>query len=99
MAKPTLRNTLIVDCDVTDRSDIPSFLMERGDAAAVVTQQCMKLRHVTMYLKLCATIVLMQISIGTAFAVDDKKTAAGRASTGDPRRASSLRAGFNEILP
>lgn len=27
-----------------------------------------------MYLKLCATIVLMQISIGTAFAVDDKKT-------------------------
>ncbi|MGC1668582.1 MAG: hypothetical protein WA767_10120 [Pseudolabrys sp.] len=48
--------------------------MERGDAAAVVTQQCMKLRHMTMYLKICAAIVLMQISIGTAFAVDDKKT-------------------------
>ena len=27
-----------------------------------------------MYLKICAAIVLMQISIGTAFAVDDKKT-------------------------
>jgi hypothetical protein len=26
-----------------------------------------------MYLKICAALVLMQISIGTAFAVDDKK--------------------------
>lgn len=49
--------------------------MERGKAAAVVTQQCMKLRHMTMYLKICAVLILlMQISIGTAFAVDDKKT-------------------------
>ena len=53
-----------------------------------------------MYLKICAAIVLMQISIGTAFAVDDKKnSAAGRPSAGDPRRAGGLRAGFNEILP
>ncbi|MFZ0066450.1 MAG: hypothetical protein WAK90_09795 [Pseudolabrys sp.] len=47
--------------------------MERGDAAAVATQQCMKSGHMTMYLKICAAIVLMQISLGTAFAVDEKK--------------------------
>ena len=52
-----------------------------------------------MYLKICAAIVLMQISIGTAFAVDDKKLAAGRPSNRNPRRAGGLRAGFNEILP
>jgi len=28
----------------------------------------------TMYLKIYAVLILMQISIGTAFAVDDKKT-------------------------
>ena len=32
-----------------------------------------------MYLKICAAIVLMQISIGTAFAVDDKKDIRSRA--------------------
>ena len=53
-----------------------------------------------MYLKICAAIVLMQISISTAFAVDDKKTPQpGGLLNGNPRRAGGLRAGFNEILP
>ena len=49
-----------------------------------------------MYLKICAVlIVLMQISISIAFAVDDKKNSAtGGPSAGDARRAGGLRAGF-----
>jgi len=59
-----------------------------------------EIEHMTMYLKICAAIVLMQISISIAFAVDDKKNSAtGGPSAGDARRAGGLRAGFNEILP
>ena len=40
---------------------------------AVVTEQCTKPRHLTMYLKICALLVLMQIVTTAAFAVDEKR--------------------------
>src|SRR5215475_5073675 len=49
------------------------FVVERGIAAAVVTEQCTKPGHLTMYLKICALLVLMPIFATAAFAVDDKK--------------------------
>jgi hypothetical protein len=49
------------------------FLVERGIAAAVVTEQCTKPGHLTMYLKICALLVLMPIFATAAFAVDEKK--------------------------
>ena len=43
-----------------------------------------------MYLKICAAIVLMQISISTAFAVDDKKTPQpGGPSQGTPEEQAA----------
>ena len=49
------------------------FVVELGIAAAVVTEQCTKPRHLTMYLKICAVLVLMQIFATAAFAVDEKR--------------------------
>ena len=69
-----LRHKLVVDPEIADDSGIPWSLVERGDAAMVVEKQCTKLRHMTMYLKIGAALVLMQIAIGPAFAVDDRKT-------------------------
>jgi len=50
-------------------------MMEREDAAAVVMEQCTKLRHMTMYLRICAVLVPLQIFSGIALAVDDKQPA------------------------
>ena len=77
-------------------------MMEREDAAAVVMEQCTKLRHMTMYLKICAVLVPLQIFSGIALAVDDKQPAggppAGRHFPGHAGRTGRVRAGLDQAL-
>jgi hypothetical protein len=88
MTSIALRNgtdILELETAVARRSNcfsIAQFFTERGDAAAVVikqcTKQCTKSRPLTMYLKICALVALIQIFAGSAFAVDDKRQPAGQ---------------------
>jgi hypothetical protein len=86
MAKIAPRITTIAPRNGTDTSQLdtavarrcnrfsaPQFPMERGDAAAVVLKQCTKPRHLTMYLKICAAILLLQIFAGNAFAQEKRQ--------------------------
>jgi hypothetical protein len=58
-----------------NRFGTPQYPLERGNAAAVVVKQCTKPRHLTMYLKICAVILLLQMFAGFAFAQDKRQPA------------------------
>jgi hypothetical protein len=51
--------------------------MERGDVAAVVIKPCTSFRDKTMYAKICAALVLIQICCGAAFAAKDNDQPTG----------------------
>src|SRR5262249_29662623 len=72
------------------------FVVERGIAAAVLTKQCTKPGHLTMYLKICALLVLLPIFATAAFAVDEKKQQGGFL-TGTPEEQAA-RARFDKVL-
>ncbi len=57
------------------RFAILPFLMERGDDTADVTKQCTKSRYLTMYLRICAALTLIQIFAGETLAASEKKPA------------------------
>jgi hypothetical protein len=90
MAKVAPRTTAIAPRNGTDISQLDTAVarrynrfvtpipMERGDPATVVVKQCTKLRPLTMYLKICAVILLLQMFAGSAFAVDDKRQPASK---------------------
>jgi hypothetical protein len=70
MAKIAQRTITIAPCNGTDgakldtataRQSTASLFVKRGVAAAVVTEQCTKREHLTMYLRMCALFVMMQI--------------------------------------
>jgi len=48
------------------RPDILQFLQERGDVTAVVIKPCMSFKDKTMYVKVCAALVVIQIYAGVA---------------------------------
>ena len=52
-----------------------TFLMERGDDTAVLIKQCTKSRYLTIYLRICAALTLIQIFAGETFAANEKKPA------------------------
>lgn len=54
---------------------LPLSLRERGKDTAVVMKQCTKSRHLTMYLRICAALTLIQIFAGGTFAASEKKPA------------------------
>jgi hypothetical protein len=86
MAKTTPRMTPIVPRNGTDISQLETtvarrsfgilqLFMGRGNADAVVLKQCTKSRHLTMYLRICVVLVLIQIFTGNALAQDRRQPA------------------------
>jgi len=55
------------------RQSTASLFEKREIAAAVVTEQCTKREHLTMYLRMCALFVMMQIFAAATFAVGEKR--------------------------
>ena len=53
--------------------DILHVLRERGDVTAVVIKPCTSFRDKTMYVKVCAALVVAQIWGGMALAANDPK--------------------------
>ena len=114
MAKNAQRNIPIAPCDGTDMSHsiqpprvnlpprfspIPRWNVERLQRLS--SNNARNRRHLTMYLKICAVLVLMQIVTTAAFAVARKAASSGsrEVSCRYTGGTSRLRAGLDQVLP